>query len=109
MIDFSKLALNDAEITHVQTEGDALVVTYRDWKEIGHQLRFINVAGYQWFSPEGKSLSHGAVASDDPFIRQACLAADEDGPAGFFAFSFISAWSESPVLKIVAKDVVSPT
>ncbi|CAH0351044.1 hypothetical protein [Aquabacterium sp. CECT 9606] len=105
MFDFLKLSLNDAEIESVTAKREQLIVNYKNWKEESCTLVFSEVAGYQWFSPEGKSLSHGTIETDDPLLAHACEAAEEDSLIGFKIYSFVSAWSNSKILRIVAKDV----
>lgn len=105
MFTFAECRFDDAEIVSVTVEGLDLMVAYRDWAEKRFVLRFAKVAGYQWFSPEGRTLSHATVATDDPFIAQACEMADEDGAEGFTAFSFISVWNDACLLRIVATGV----
>ena len=105
MFDFAKCRLDDAEIYQVVASGDKLFVKFRDWQEKEHQLVFEEVAGYQWFSAEGRALSHGTVEEQDPFLTLACEMADEDSTAGFKVYSFVSAWNDEKILRVVAKAV----
>lgn len=105
-MEFATLRLNDAEIIDVTAKREELIVRYRDWQEQKRQIAFSAVAGYQWFSPEGKALSHGVVDDTDPFLRQACEAAEEDSPHDFHLYAFVSAWSDLKILKVVAKRVM---
>lgn len=103
MNDFEKVNLNDAEIQRVVADGEVLLVFYKDWQETERQVVFNQVAGYQWCSPEGRSLSHGQTKSEDQFISFACEMADEDTNEGFRLYSFVSAWNDAEVLRVVAK------
>jgi hypothetical protein len=105
MLDFTKIRFDDAEIVRVHAVEDQLHVIYRDWKEQQHTLIFECVAGYQWFSPEGKALSHGTIETRDPLIDLACEMADEDNVEGFKIFSFVSAWNEAKLLRVVGKKI----
>lgn len=105
MFDFSKCCLDDAEIKSVELKKTQLRVVYKDWQEQERELLFEEVAGYQWFSPEGKSLSHGVVEHEDAFLNLACEIAEEDSAAGFKVYSFVSAWNETKILRVVAKNV----
>ena len=105
MVDFEKCRLDDAEIVRISVAGDEIHVAYKDWREKEFVLVFKHVAGYQWFSPEGGVLSHGTVDLEDPFLSLACEMADESGIEGFKVFSFVSAWNDAKVLRIVAKGV----
>lgn len=68
MFIFEKYRFDDAEISKVIAAGNELRVTYSDWREQECTLIFTRAAGYQWFSPEGRALSHGSVEAEDPFI-----------------------------------------
>ncbi|MGO4501420.1 MULTISPECIES: hypothetical protein [unclassified Dyella] len=107
MLEFEKLRFDDAEISSVTLVGDELHVAYLNWREQESELVFRQVAGYQWFSPEGKALSHGTIEIEDPFLSLACDMADEDSVEGFKVFSFVSAWNDAKMLRIVAKEVAS--
>jgi hypothetical protein len=102
---FETCRLNDAEITQIKIDRSSVLVSYRDWQEKEHLLEFEVVAGYQWFSPEGKVLSHGTVDVEDPLVDLACRAAEEDSTDGFRVFSFVSAWNDLKILRVVAKKV----
>ena len=107
MFDFEKCRFDDAEISKVNAIGSELHVSYKDWREQERILVFTHVAGYQWFSPEGRALSHGTVETEDPFLSLACEMADEGLIDGFRVFSFVSAWNDAKVLRVVAKEVSS--
>jgi hypothetical protein len=102
-IDFTACRLADAEIVSVRASGGDLQVEYRDWQENLQKLIFIETVGYEAFSPEGVSLSHGTVKRADPLIDAACKAAGETAASGFSVFSFVSAWNGSEVLRVAAK------
>lgn len=103
---FSEINMSDAEIVRVETQGESLHVSYRDWREQLNELVFTNVAGYQWFSPEGKAISHAETSEDDPLIEEACNAAEEDSTEGFRVYSIIGAWSGRPILRVVAMNSI---
>lgn len=105
MLEFAKCRFDDAEISQVLAADGNLIVIYRDWQEKEQHLVFVNVAGYQSFSPEGKALSHATVETEDALLSLACEMAEEASPDGFKVYSFVSAWNDAKILRIVAKDV----
>ena len=105
MIEFTKIRLNDAEIFQVLVDDDKVLVNYRNWQGKANQIVFEEVAGYQSFSVEGKALSHGTVENEDPFLSLACEMAEEDSASGFKVYSFVSAWNDAKILRVVAKRV----
>ena len=104
-IDFLKRRFADAEIVSFRSLNGDLELEYVDWQERPVKLKFEEAVGYEAFSPEGVSLSHATTGVNDPLIVVACTAAGEDNPSAFQIFSFVSAWTGVPVLRIVAKEV----
>jgi len=105
MSNFESIRFDDAEISTIAMVGSDIHVSYKDWREDDHLLVFKRVVGYQWFSPEGRALSHGTVEVDDDFLRLACDMAEEGTTDGLKVFSFVAAWDDLIVLRIVAADV----
>nr|WP_279158770.1 hypothetical protein [Pseudomonas corrugata] len=105
MLDFEKIGFSDAEITAIAMMGDELHVTYVDWQDRIYRLRFGTVAGYQAFCPERRELSHGTLDLEDPLIDVACKMAEESSTQGFKVYSFVSAWAEASILRVVAQEV----
>jgi len=97
--------LDDAEILRVVADRGKLQVKYSDWREKERELVFEGVAGYQWFSPEGKALSHGTIEINDPLLSLACEVAEESSTGGFRVYSFVSAWNDAKLLRVVAAAV----
>ena len=56
------------------------------------------------FSPEGQDLSHLAENSASSFLSEVCTAVEEP-VGGFREFSFVSAWTDEPLLTVIADDV----
>jgi hypothetical protein len=105
-VDFSDCRLADAEIVSVRSSNGDLEVEYLDWQKCAKKLIFREAVGYESFSPERVSLSHGRMSDDDPLIARACGVAEEDEANDFVVFSFVSAWSGADVLRIAAKGCV---
>lgn len=109
MFDLSKCRLDDAEIVRIESSTNGLTIVYRDWQEQEHRLFFRSVVGFESFSAEGRALSHAAIDDHDPLLAKACALAEEDPTNGFHVYSFVSAWKDTKILRIVAKEVLQPT
>jgi hypothetical protein len=101
MFAFENCKLSDAEILSVESQGTKLLVRYKDWKEIRRTIIFEDAVGYQCFCPEGQALSHGTVEQEDPFLDLAARVTEED-VSPLRVFSFVSAWSDAKILRVVA-------
>ena len=100
---FKEIDFSDAKITKVFTNGENLAVNFDDWQEKQHTLTFMDVVGFQSFSPEGQELSNGVSDEKDSFIVAACEAAQEDSPDDFQFYRLISPWTEKSILTVVAR------
>ncbi|MCG8403778.1 MAG: hypothetical protein MI923_01140 [Phycisphaerales bacterium] len=102
--EFSNVNLADGKITEVKgLSGDVEVVCI-DWEEKRLVLTFKDVIGLHAFSPEEVDLSHVVATRSDPEIQHAIKVAEEES-TGQTCYKFVSAWSESSVLTIIAQDV----
>lgn len=106
MLDFTKLNFRDAAISAVHGSGSSVEVVYLDWQDQKHTLVFVNAISCCMFSPYGRALSHGEVETNADYVRECCNVADENFSEQFFAFSFVDAWTESKILRIVAEAVI---
>lgn len=104
-IDFAQHRFDDAEIIGFTSSATDLVVDYQDWQEQRHKIIFKDTLGYEAHNPEGMSLSHGVALDNDPLIDTACKAAGDIEPQAFRVFSFVSAWTNIGILRVVAKEV----
>ncbi|WP_174935049.1 hypothetical protein [Burkholderia lata] len=68
------------------------------------EVNFHKVLGMKAVSPEGQDLSHLAESKEGAYLLAICEAAEELAD-GFTEFSFVSAWTDEPLLTVVAVDV----
>ncbi|PSJ36804.1 hypothetical protein [Allosphingosinicella deserti] len=80
-------------------------MTYRDWRENTFVFKFKDAIGYQSFSPENRDLDRGTVEEGDPLAVVACRAAGEEVSTSFRVYSFVAAWDDQQILRIVATGV----
>lgn len=99
----SEILVADAQIESFSYGGGRLRVLIRaDGGAL--EVIFHTVLGMKAVSPEGQDLSHLAESTESMYLSETCEAAEE--PAnGFKEFSFISAWTDEPILTVVAIDV----
>ncbi|WP_144030225.1 hypothetical protein [Burkholderia sp. AU6039] len=68
------------------------------------EVIFHAVLGMKAISPEGQDLSHLAESKGGGYLVATCEAAEEPVD-GYREFGFISAWTDEPLLTIIANDV----
>ncbi|MCA8298432.1 hypothetical protein LGN19_32045 [Burkholderia sp. AU30198] len=68
------------------------------------EVIFHKVLGVKALSPEGQDLSHLAERKEGSYLFALCEAAEELAN-DFREFSFVSAWTDEPLLTVVAVDV----
>ena len=68
------------------------------------EVIFDTVLGMKAISPEGQDLSHLEESRGGAHLIATCETAEEPAD-GFREFSFISAWTDEPLLTVIAIDV----
>lgn len=102
----SEILVADGQIEQFSYQGSRLIVLVRT--DAGaFEITFHTVLGVTALSPENVDLSHLAESMESQFLFDVCEAAEEPAD-GFKEFSFISAWDEKPILKVIAIDVSAP-
>jgi len=99
---FDEYRFDDATITKLVIENTVARLTVRNWRDEIDILVFEDVAGLESLSFVNSALSHGEDLRDDVFFQRCCAAEGEQGEE-LHCFQFFSAWSGSPILKIVAR------
>ena len=99
---FDEYRFDDATITKLVIEDTVARLTVRNWRDEIDVLVFDDVAGMESLSFINAALSHGEDLKDDEFLQRCCAAGEEQANE-FHCFQFFSAWSESPILRIVAR------
>ncbi len=102
---FSGLKLSDGRVTEVVIRRGELLVRLQDWRDRALAVTFEDVIGFEGLGAIDADLSHAGESTDDPLIRGACRQADES-PEGYHCFSLFSAWTDEPILRIVARRAV---
>jgi hypothetical protein len=102
---FRDLKISDGRVTEVVIRAEGVLVRLRDWQ--GHLVvvTFDDVIAFEGTGAIDADLSHAQDSTEDPLIQQASSQANES-PEGYRCFSLISAWTEEPLLKIVARRAV---
>jgi hypothetical protein len=100
---FTEYRLDDATITMLTMHDADVRLTVRDWKDEIHILVFEDVLGVETMGFLNSDLSHGEELSDDGFLNRCCQIHHEETSSDFHCFAFYSAWSDTPILKIVAR------
>jgi hypothetical protein len=99
---FNRHRLDDATIARLTVEGAVAQLIVHTWQDETQVLIFEDVIGIESMSFINASLSHGEDLANDDFLSR-CCAIGEETPTDFHCFVFYSAWSDTPVLKIVAR------
>ncbi|WP_321845469.1 hypothetical protein [Paraburkholderia bannensis] len=102
----SEIFVADAQIKSFFYDGGRLTVVMQTDGRI-FEIIFLTVLGMKVVSPEGQDLSHLAEIEKSPYLFDTCKAVEEP-ESGFKEYSFISAWTDEPLLTVIAIDVQIP-
>ena len=95
----SELNVSDGQITEFTVQSDVATVVLKDWQEATHTLVFKDVIGVEAYSPECVDLCHIKVSTESEKVRKVCSIVEADENE-ITEYSFISAWSDLPILSI---------
>lgn len=98
-----EIIVADGQIEAFSYRGNFLTVSVKT-DEGSIDVIFHDVLGMKALSPDGQDLSHLAENCASSFLYEVCVAAEEPVD-GFKEFSFISAWTNEPLIIVVANDV----
>ena len=101
---FKGLVVADARITEVVIRDDVALVRLRDWRERAWVLTFGDVTSVEEFGAVNVDLSHIEESIRDPLTDKARQQTDDQFGSGH-CFAFVSAWTDEPVLRVVASRV----
>lgn len=93
----------DAQIESFSYREGRLAVLIRADSGI-FEVIFGTVLGMKAIASEGQDLSHLAESKGGAYLISTCETAEEPAD-GFREFSFISAWTDEPLLTVIAIDV----
>lgn len=102
---FRDLRVSDGRVTEVVIRAGGVLVRLQDWQDHLVAVTFDDVIAFAGLGAIDADLSHVRDSTDDPLIQTACGQANEP-PEGYRCFSLISAWTDEPLLKIVARRAV---
>jgi hypothetical protein len=102
---FRDLRISDGRVTEVVIREGGALVRLRDWQDHLVAVTFDDVIAFEGIGAMDADLSHAQDSTEDPLIRKATGQANES-PEGYRCFSLISAWTDEPLLKIVARRAV---
>lgn len=102
----SDILVADAQIKSFSYGGSRLTVVIQT-DGGAFEVIFNTVIGMKVISPEGQDLSHLAESEKSPYLFDTCKAAEEPENE-FKEYSFISSWTDEPLLTVVAIDVQIP-
>ena len=98
--------LSDAVISKLVVGAGRVELHVKDWQEVEHVVVFDDVLLLEDHGVVGKDISHMSSSATDELVNISCERAEEE-PGGYRCFSFFGAWSERPVLVVVAATVSS--
>lgn len=102
--EFKKLNLADGQVIKFSSLESQFCVDCLDWQGETITLIFDGSVGLELFDIVGEDLSHAEITLDDPFIERSSRIA-RDNIEGLMCFSLWSAWSNEPIMRIVARSV----
>ncbi len=97
------LEVSDGHIYEIFSSERKFYVMFQDWQKKKWTIEFVNVIGYEAYSAEGEELDSIEIESNNSFIDKSIEITEEEGPF-WKCYSFISAWTEKTILRIVAKN-----
>ncbi|MEM4725229.1 MAG: hypothetical protein QXP01_09475 [Candidatus Hadarchaeum sp.] len=101
-IPFATVRVDDARIVKLMLEGATLCLWIRGWQGDKVLIEFTDVIGIEGFEITDVDLGRVHESTTDPLIEKSCSFAGELRD-GFNCYSFLSAWNDQPLLKVVAK------
>lgn len=103
---FGEQRFADATIEKVCVFDGCVRVSVRNWRGEEETIIFKDAIGLAGHGIANAELSHGTETTNDPLMVQCCVACEED-LENFRCFSFFSAWTDAPILKIIARSFES--
>jgi hypothetical protein len=103
---FNELRVGDGRVTEIVIRRGGVLVHLQDWQERAVAVTFEDVVGFEGLAAIDVDLSHAGESTDDPMIQRACRQANES-QEGYRCFCLFSAWTDEPILRIVARRFVT--
>jgi hypothetical protein len=102
--EFKNLKIADGRVIEVQYLRYQLHIICLNWQERELRLTFDGVVGVEFFDLLDEDLSHISVDQKDTFIQRVHQTS-QDETEELLCFSFWSAWSDEPLMRVVANEV----
>lgn len=99
---FLDFTVEDGHIERIEIRRDGVLVRFKDWKERLFEIHFNGAIAVEDWNIIGDDIGSFREESDSTFLTAACQRAGEP-TKGFRCFLFVSAWSETCALRIVAE------
>ena len=98
-----ELNIADGRITEILSRPGIVIIKFMDWQEKKWNIIFDNVLALQCIGYENEDIAEVNNRCSDDFLAQVKKHEGEDEELeGVKCYSFISAWKNEAVLKIVA-------
>ncbi|MGY3260676.1 hypothetical protein [Pseudomonas chlororaphis] len=95
----NSFSVADGTVKKITSAPGILVVNFTDWKEQDGTITFENLIAFQSLGAEGEEISE-IIESEKILLENIRI---EDIGNTTKSYSFISAWSSSPILIIIAR------
>ena len=111
--EFEKIVLSDGQILECLVREGRAVLLFRDWREKHWNIVFGEVDAVEMYCFYQEDLSHVTFERDNDFVGRAKRSTSDDDPE-LTCISFISAWTATPVFRILASnctinEAINPT
>lgn len=98
-----ELPISDGQIKKIESSISNLNLVFNDWRNQEWLIVFRRILSIQNFSVEGQDLSHIEILSEDYFKEVTMKYFPDQNEEYYRCYSFYGAWSEKPLLKIIAE------
>lgn len=98
-----ELQISDGQIKKIASGISNVNLVFKDWRNQEWLIAFRKILSIQNFSIEGQDLSHIEILSEDPFKEITMEYFPDESAESYRCYSFYGAWSEKPLLKIIAE------
>ena len=100
--ELSKLHTADGSIQGIESSTGSLIVHFLDCKETEWIISFKDVIAFQSIGAENEDLAAVEIVDKDDFLEQVKSADSEEDLNDMQCALFRSAWSNTPLLKVIA-------
>ena len=102
-MDITKLHIADGQIEGLTSTRQSLRIEFRDWQEGIWLLDFPDATAFESISAEGEDLAEVRIEESNDWLLGVKNTVQDELPDAR-CYSFMSAWSGTAVLRVVAKE-----